>query len=235
MSTRSGVEPPATPKAAPASKPVAKPRALAAAEADAAAKAAPTRKARANSIARPAAEPDAPAAAPAREHEDAQNEAEGVQLCFLRHADAGDPAAWPGDDAARPLSAKGRRQAKRLASFLADLGWRPHVVLTSPKLRANQTAKAVGRALGVQPREDERLGEPFGAALITDLLREHADARRILLVGHDPEFSTLTSLLVGATIEVRKGAFVRLDLPDRAPKPGTAMLRWLLPPGAVPG
>ena len=70
--------------------------------------------------------------------------APALQLYLLRHADAGDPMAWPGDDAERPLSAKGKRQARRLGSLLADIGWKPDVILTSPKIRAAQTARLVG-------------------------------------------------------------------------------------------
>ena len=59
-----------------------------------------------------------------------------IELYFLRHAHAGDPEAWTGDDAARPLSDKGEKQAERLGAFLAGVGFKPDAIISSPKLRA---------------------------------------------------------------------------------------------------
>ena len=59
-----------------------------------------------------------------------------VELHFLRHAHAGDPLKWHGDDAERPLSGKGRDQADRLARMLEAIGFETDAILTSPKLRA---------------------------------------------------------------------------------------------------
>ena len=64
-------------------------------------------------------------------------------LHLLRHADAGDPEAWRGDDAARPLSPKGEAQAERLGAFLAGAGFRTDAVISSPKVRARRTAEIV--------------------------------------------------------------------------------------------
>jgi phosphohistidine phosphatase len=157
-------------------------------------------------------------------------------LYFLRHADAGDPARWTGDDADRPLSSKGRRQAKRLGRFLKKLDAGPDAVLTSPKLRASETARPVARSIGLRPTVDERLSVDFGekdlAAIVAGL---DPDVRGLMLVGHDPDFSDLVSWLVGSGIEMQKGALARVDLPDRTAQKGRGSLRWLLPPDAVPG
>lgn len=159
----------------------------------------------------------------------------GLELYFLRHADAGDPAEWQGEDADRPLSKKGRRQARRLGKSLAELKFRPDALITSPKLRAADSARIVGRALGVKPETDQRLAGALGdsdlRAVLTGL---PGAARRVVLVGHDPEFSTLVSWLVGAPLSLRKGALARTDLPNRTVAAGAASLRWLLPPDAVP-
>jgi len=160
--------------------------------------------------------------------------AEPLQLYLLRHADAGDPMAWPGDDAERPLSAKGRRQARRLGSMLADIGWKPDLILTSPKVRAAQTARLVGRAVDVKPDDEERLATGFEVNDIGAMLSTHPEAKRVVLVGHDPDFSSVASSLTGAAIELRKGAIARIDLEDGAPAPGQGALRWLIPPGVVP-
>lgn len=159
---------------------------------------------------------------------------EPLQLYLLRHADAGDPAAWPGDDAERPLSAKGRRQARRLGSMLAGIGWKPDLILTSPKVRAADTARLVGRAVGVKPDQDNRLATGFDVSDVGAMLASHPEARRVVLVGHDPDFSAVASSLTGAAIELRKGAIARIDLQDSKPSAGRGALRWLIPPGVVP-
>ena len=157
-----------------------------------------------------------------------------LQLYLLRHADAGDPMAWPGDDAERPLSAKGKRQARRLGSMLAEVGWKPDLILTSPKVRAAQTARLVGRAVDVDPDDESRLASAFELSDLGSMLAAHPDARRVVLVGHDPDFSSIASTLTGAAIELRKGAIARIDLADTEPTAGSGALRWLIPPGVVP-
>lgn len=161
-------------------------------------------------------------------------ETEPLQLYLLRHADAGDPMAWPGDDAERPLSAKGKRQARRLGKLLADVGWKPDLILTSPKVRAADTARLVGRAVDVKPDEEVRLASGFDLSDVATMLAAHPDAKRVVLVGHDPDFSAVASTLVGAAIELRKGAIARIDLENAKPAAGRGALRWLIPPGAVP-
>ena len=68
---------------------------------------------------------------------------DSVQLHLLRHAHAGDPEGWTGPDAARPLSAKGEKQAERMGRFLAESGFKPDIFITSPKIRAARTAEIV--------------------------------------------------------------------------------------------
>ena len=155
-----------------------------------------------------------------------------IEIYLLRHADAGDPARWEGDDAERPLSGKGLRQAGRLAAMLRGLGWRPDAILTSPKRRAAETAEIIGQALGLAPRVDGRLGTGFGAAELAELLARDSAGRRLLLVGHDPDLSDLASVLVGATIQLRKGSLIRIDVHGPA---NAGVMRWLIPPDAVPG
>ena len=159
-----------------------------------------------------------------------------LSLYLVRHADAGDPTTWVGDDADRPLSKKGRRQARRLARLLKDLDVRADAVLTSSKIRAADTAKVIAKAIGTKPVTDERLTLDFGlselAALVAGL---GAEVRSALLVGHDPDFTAALSWLVGAQVPLRKGALALVDLPDREVGPGHGSLRWLLPPDSIAG
>jgi phosphohistidine phosphatase len=152
-----------------------------------------------------------------------------LELYLLRHADAGDSATWAGPDEARPLSAKGHRQAERLGAFLARLGFAPDAVITSPLIRARETADIVAAALHVPVVEDDRLA--FGAGLgdVQAIVADHGGASRLVLVGHDPDFSGLVADLTGADAPMKKGALARLDV-IAGVVPGGAVLRWLVPP-----
>jgi phosphohistidine phosphatase len=153
-----------------------------------------------------------------------------VELHLLRHAHAGNPAAWEGPDDVRPLSTKGEKQAERLGRFLASVGYLPDVIVTSPKLRAAQTAEIVAKALGIEIKVDERLAGGLDLVTIEAILFDLKEPLRPVLVGHDPDFSEILATLVGAPrLEMKKGAFARVDS-DRPLKPGEGRLRWLVPP-----
>jgi phosphohistidine phosphatase len=152
-----------------------------------------------------------------------------VELCLLRHAHAGDPLAWSGADAERPLSARGRKQADRLGRLLGELGFAPSLILSSPKVRALETAQIVGGHLGANVRLDDRLAGGADLVDLEELLSAAGDPPRPLLVGHDPDFSGIASTLVGAAIAMPKGALVRIDA-ARPLAPGMGILRWLVPP-----
>lgn len=94
-----------------------------------------------------------------------------MNAVLLRHASAGDPRAWEGDDRLRPLDERGRRRADELAALLVPLGIRR--VVSSPYARCVETVEPLAEALGVAVERDDRLAE--GAA----------DAARPLLAEHD--------------------------------------------------
>ncbi|HJP88355.1 MAG TPA: histidine phosphatase family protein [Candidatus Limnocylindrales bacterium] len=157
-----------------------------------------------------------------------------LELYLLRHADAGNSALWTGVDAERPLSKKGRRQAKALARTLTDLDFRADAVISSPLIRAAQTAKPVAKAIGLDVLTDERLGYGFGRRELVAIVKQLGTGiNRVVLVGHDPGFTEVVSFLVGADITMAKGALARIDLANREVKGGAGALRWLLPPDAV--
>ena len=158
------------------------------------------------------------------------NDRSQVQLHLLRHAHAGDPFKWSGPDEKRPLTDKGRAQAERLGVFLARAGFRPDVILTSPNVRAAQTAELVATALGLPVVETDVLAGPLDPGSVDGLLAAFGDPQRPLLVGHDPDFSELATELAGASeLPMRKGALVRIDI-ARPLAPGSGVLRWLVPP-----
>lgn len=158
-----------------------------------------------------------------------------VQLYFLRHADAGDPLAWEGADEERPLSPKGQRQADRLSDFLLRGGFVVDTIVSSPKRRADQTARRLAQALGLAVRLDQRLAGSVGLAELERIIDEAGSPGRIVLVGHDPDFSALVSRLCGTdAVSMAKGALARVDA-DRPLAPGRGRLRWLVPPDLLRG
>lgn len=154
-------------------------------------------------------------------------------LHLLRHADAGDPDAWDRPDAERPLSDKGRKQSKRLGDHLAAIGFRAEAIITSPKVRAAETAELVADRIDGTVAEDERLASSLDLDVIEAVLHDVGDPDEAMLVGHDPDFSELLSVLCGAAgVTMRKGALARIEV-DRPLRPGGGTLRWLLPPDAL--
>jgi len=158
-----------------------------------------------------------------------------VELLLLRHADAGDPMAWSRPDDERPLSPKGHRQSARVAHWLSSIDHRPDAIITSPKVRAAETAAAVAEAFGMAVVSEPRLAGPLGIRELEEILRDAGGPARPVLVGHDPDFSELAALLAGLSmVEIRKGALVRIDIVPPL-EPGGGHLRWLVPPDALPG
>jgi phosphohistidine phosphatase len=152
-----------------------------------------------------------------------------VTLHFLRHAHAGDPLDWPGPDEARPLTRRGRRQSEHLGAFLAERGIRPDAILTSPKVRAAQTAEIVAETLGRDVIVDERLASLLDLATLDAILAD-ARARAPMVVGHDPDFTELLCELCGAAgLEMKKAALATVAV-RRPLAAGEGILRWLVPP-----
>ncbi len=117
-------------------------------------------------------------------------------LWLLRHAEAAD--GTPDDE--RPLTERGVMQAQDAGRALEQLGITLDACLSSPKLRAVQTAQSACAPIGVEVTIDRRLaGEPFDA---NELVAGLGD---VLLVGHDPSFSLTLHDLTGAQARMKKG------------------------------
>jgi phosphohistidine phosphatase len=112
-----------------------------------------------------------------------------MRLILVRHAHAVDGTP----DELRPLSDTGREQARELAARLAST--LPDVVLSSPLLRARETADAIARASGAPLRVDERLAP---GATVDSLLAAAGDADgTVVAVGHQPDCSEIAVALTG--------------------------------------
>jgi phosphohistidine phosphatase len=130
------------------------------------------------------------------------------QLWLLRHGEA-EPHDSRSDDERR-LTPRGEDQSRAAGRALAAMDVVFQAVYTSPKVRARDTAKLACEALGAEPMEHAPLREGFSAHDARELL--HAD-ERILIVGHEPDFSQVVHDLTGARIDLKKGglAGVRMD------------------------
>jgi phosphohistidine phosphatase len=116
-----------------------------------------------------------------------------TELILLRHAHA-EPTSSSGSDAERPLSLRGEAEADAAAAWLAQHGL-PERVVCSPARRARDTCSRVLASAGyVDTREDVRIYEATPGALL-DVIADHRDCARLMLVGHNPGFESLAALL----------------------------------------
>jgi phosphohistidine phosphatase len=125
-------------------------------------------------------------------------------IWLLRHGDAADGSP----DAERPLTAKGREQARAAGAALKAIGVTPAACLTSPKVRAADTARIACEQLGdLEPQLEPKLaGGPFDAEALAAGLGDD-----VLLVGHDPDFSAAVHSLTGAQVRLKKGGLAGID------------------------
>jgi phosphohistidine phosphatase len=124
-------------------------------------------------------------------------------IWLLRHAEAEDGSP----DFDRPLTARGREQAVAAGRALAAIGGPFDACISSPRVRALETAELACEALGLESEVDPRLeGGPFDP-------RELAEGRgdEVLLVGHDPDFSLAVNHLTGAQVRLKKGGLAAED------------------------
>jgi phosphohistidine phosphatase len=124
-------------------------------------------------------------------------------IYLLRHGDAED---GDGDDVARRLTEKGERQALVAGMALLELGIGIEACLSSPKVRARETARIACEVLGVEVEVTDALR---GGAF--DALDLAAGRGEVLLVGHEPDFSAEVGRLTGANVALKKGGIAVVD------------------------
>jgi phosphohistidine phosphatase len=148
---------------------------------------------------------------------------------FLRHADA-EPRATT--DHERKLTSKGRDQAQKVGKFLVRCGLLPEMILTSPLLRARQTARIVAEALNNSDVVDvDWLACGMTAETCLMELKAQQSAASVLLVGHEPDFSEAIAAILGVkdsgAIKIRKAALTGIELLDF--QLGQGQLQFLVP------
>jgi phosphohistidine phosphatase len=158
-----------------------------------------------------------------------------MELLIIRHAIAfeRDRHRWR-DDAARPLSPAGTRRARKAAAGLKEFSEAPDLLLTSPLVRARQTAQILTEVAGwPAPTEAPELSPGERAPAVLALLG-NVRGKRVAVVGHQPELGALlTACLLGdgevLPIEMKKNAVACVSFEGSACA-GRAALKWLATP-----
>lgn len=156
-----------------------------------------------------------------------------LELYLIRHGIAAERGPkWP-DDSKRPLTPEGIARLRKAAEGLIAAGVEIDQIVTSPLVRAKQTADVFAEAFKNKPAiamSDALAPAGTPSGVIAEIAR-HVRKGRVALVGHEPNIGELAAQLIGARhpIEFKKGAVCRIDF-DILPPKGVGMLRWFLTP-----
>jgi phosphohistidine phosphatase SixA len=148
-------------------------------------------------------------------------------VVLLRHGIAAPPGNGP--DETRELTDEGRRRMKQSARGLARL-FKAEAIISSPLIRAMQTATSVGKAYDLGVTTSDALRPDGDAAAVRKLIAD-TSARRIILVGHEPNLTAAMQALAGVQgeLELKKGGCYAIRFDDA----DVARLEWMLPPRAL--
>jgi phosphohistidine phosphatase len=160
-----------------------------------------------------------------------------MDLLLLRHAIAVDQATSDGSsDSERPLTREGEKKMRRIARAMGALDLRIDLILTSPLVRARQSAHIVAEQFGLEKSlESTSFLEPGQSLekLVSLVQRRSKHAASIVLVGHEPALSTLISVLISGdasvSVALKKGGLCKLQA-DAFHYGRCASLQWLMTP-----
>jgi len=148
-----------------------------------------------------------------------------MQLYFLRHGEADWPG-WTKPDDERPLTDFGKKEVRQVAKFLNRLKVKPDVIVSSPLPRALQTAEVAAEQLKTKLHQDQALEPGFGISELSTVLKRHR-SKILMLVGHEPDFSSVISALTGGFIKMSKAGVALVDIDPETEK---GRLLLLFPP-----
>jgi phosphohistidine phosphatase len=155
-----------------------------------------------------------------------------MQLWLVRHAVGVDREDFTGPDAERPLTEKGRRRFRDFCDWLADQTEMPEVVVTSPLVRAADTAAILAKAARLKKSNvlsTDLLAPGVDLTALLELVHEQS-AERIAFVGHEPDTSQMLGELIGGgDFDFGKGFIAAIEF-AAAPAIGAGRLRWLIGP-----
>jgi len=153
-----------------------------------------------------------------------------MQFILFRHGIAANATGEMTDDE-RPLTDEGTKKTGEAARGLARFADRPDVIVSSPKLRAKQTAELAAEAFDRWIEHDDVIADRSAAEIVEALARRNRE--RLMAVGHEPTFSQVIELLcygqITGTVKLKKAGAACLESEGRL-QPGEAELQWLIPP-----
>ncbi len=157
-----------------------------------------------------------------------------MNLYILRHGMATEVGGKIKRDFDRPLSEEGIESLKISARAMKRLDVKPDLILSSPLVRAKQTAEVVATILDAEDRIEicESLGIPCDHTALADRLGNISDRQTLMLVGHDPDMSRLPGWFVGVpelVLPFKKGSLCCLETTLHRRK-FTGSIRWFLHP-----
>ena len=153
-----------------------------------------------------------------------------INLYFVRHGEYVDLTAANGSpDADNPLSDIGIANLRHEAETLTAWQLPFDTLLSSPFLRARQTADILSDVLNIPVLEEVLLTRTeFGVEQLGKILAKYPAARHLLLVGHEPDFSTVVAAITGGAIQLQRGGVAKVSLISQ--NPWQAELVWLVTP-----
>lgn len=161
-----------------------------------------------------------------------------MDCVLLRHGIAVERDEWEGPDLDRPLTEYGAKRVRQVVAGLNRLDVQPTHVLSSPLIRAIETAKIAHRLLRVRSAMhivDELLPDAPPNRLLS-ILHKLPPESCVMCIGHEPQLGMTASVLlsgrVSASFPLKKAGACLIELPIQA-KPGQGVLRWWLAPGQL--
>jgi phosphohistidine phosphatase len=162
-----------------------------------------------------------------------------MNLYIIRHAIAVDAATSDYEDSQRPLTDKGRKKMRQIAKSLRNLSVQFDLILSSPYVRARETAEILANIFKIQDKvvfSDNLIPLQRPELLISEINEKHS-VDSLALVGHEPHLSTLIGLLVSENskieITLKKGGVCYLTADNLHHHDHPATLEWLLTPGIL--
>jgi phosphohistidine phosphatase len=156
-----------------------------------------------------------------------------LELYLIRHGVAAERGEEYPDDSKRPLTSDGIARLRKEAKALDALGVEFDQILSSPLVRARQTADVFGETMKAKPpiANTDALTPAGSPAAVIQELGKHMRKARIALVGHEPNMGELAAHLIGAKVPLpfKKGAICRIDFSVFPPK-GKGQLCWFATP-----
>jgi phosphohistidine phosphatase len=164
-----------------------------------------------------------------------------MDLYILRHGIAEELSESNlAHDSQRRLTTEGRKKVHRVAQGMKMLGLKFDLILSSPYLRASETAEIVAKELHLNRHlklSQDLASDGNPKKIIDDLRLHHPQAKRILLVGHEPYLSRLVSLLISGdpaiSIRLKKAGLIKVSIASALRYGRCATLEWFLAPAQL--